>query len=134
MLGGCGARSIWNGGHVLSDGSRVRARMTLVTPLSTKRVPLTTASFVAELVSLLGGLERLAVSEPRAVDALAGLLCSFPTELIVLEHEHADRDGVCSHCPEARSWPCAYVRACWDARVALEWPLPGAARQWAGHA
>lgn len=116
------------------DGSHVRARMTLVTALSPDSVPVTTADAVEKLAGLPGGPERLAVPEPRAMDALAGLLAALPTELIVLEREHADRDGVCSHCPDARSWPCAYAWACWDARVALGWPLPGTAREWAGHA
>lgn len=94
------------------------------------------SSVVDELMNILDRLELSAIDapEPKAVDVLGRLLVRFPTELIVLEREHQDRAGVCSHCPDARSWPCLFVCCAWDARVMLGWPLPAAARGWAGHA
>ena len=89
---------------------------------------------VAELASLLDRSEGSAGLEPKVVEVVGRLLVTFPSELVTLEHEHRDRAGVCSHCVDAPSWPCLYVRSAWDARVVLGWPLPGAARGWAGHA
>lgn len=60
----------------------------------------------------------------------AGLLVTFPSELVTLERERLDPDGVCSHCPDSRAWPCPYVLCCWDARATLGC----AAAEWASHA
>ncbi|GAA5175126.1 hypothetical protein GCM10023321_80530 [Pseudonocardia eucalypti] len=91
------------------------------------------SSVVGELASILDR-PVLSGSDFKAVDVIGRLLVAFPSELVTLEREHLDRAGVCSHCPDAQAWPCGYVRCAWDARLVLGWPLPGAAREWAGHA